>query len=158
MKTLIVYYSRSGYTRAVAEQTAEKLEDCDVYGLKPAKGYAGLRGFLRGGREALKEIPAELADRNGMPDAAAYDLVVCATPVWAGHMSPPVLGYLTEYGNRMKKAAYIVTRGGADPCGQVVEAMEKASGVKRCAQASIGKKDGNPGAAVDEFARAVRAC
>ena len=52
MKVLVVYYSRTGNTRFVAEAIAQSLE-ADIEEIKDGKNRMGVFGFLRRGYEAI---------------------------------------------------------------------------------------------------------
>jgi flavodoxin len=59
LKSLVLFYSRSGNTRRVAEMIARQLE-ADIQELVDKKGRAGMLGFLRAGRDAMKKKTTEL--------------------------------------------------------------------------------------------------
>ena len=52
MRVLVVYYSRTGNTRFVAEAVAQSLE-ADIEEIKDGKNRMGIFGFLRCGYEAI---------------------------------------------------------------------------------------------------------
>ena len=52
MKVLVVYYSRTGNTKFVAEAIAQSLE-ADIEEIKDKKNRMGVFGFLRCGYEAI---------------------------------------------------------------------------------------------------------
>ena len=52
MKTLVVYYSRSGTTAKLAERIAEELS-ADKERINCTKSYDGFWGYLRGGTTAF---------------------------------------------------------------------------------------------------------
>ncbi|MCK5584780.1 flavodoxin family protein, partial [Candidatus Bipolaricaulota bacterium] len=51
MKTLVVYYSRTGHTRKIGDEIAAALE-ADVEELKDDVGRSGPVDFVKSGREA----------------------------------------------------------------------------------------------------------
>jgi flavodoxin len=108
-KKLVVYYSRSGTTRRVAETIAAKLK-CDVEGIQDVRSRKGLFGWLRSGREAGRRTLPEI--RPTVEDPGQYDLVVLATPVWASSMSSPFRTYVTQNLGKFKRLAFLVTFGG----------------------------------------------
>jgi flavodoxin len=111
MKILVVYYSRSGRSRAVAEAIARRL-NADLQEVMPLKGYRGLFGFFRGGYQAARrKLPAiQPPDR----EAAAYDLVLFGTPIWAGRMSSPMRSCITGQKAAIKRYAFFCTAGSAE--------------------------------------------
>lgn len=125
-KALVVYYSRTGNTRKVAETLAEALgaETEEIVAKKPRKG---LRGWFFSGAEASRKIPAEIEPAK--KDPAAYDLVAIGTPVWAWTVASPVRAYLERHGKDIKQAAFFCTMGSAG-AEKTFTAMEELCGKK----------------------------
>ena len=109
-KKLVVYYSRGGVTRQVAEMIAGKLK-CDVEGIQDVRSRKGLFGWLRSGREAMRRQLPEI--KPTVKDPGQYDLVVLGTPVWAGAMSSPLRTYITQNLGMFKRLAFFATFGGS---------------------------------------------
>ena len=109
MKSLVVFYSRSGVTQTVGAAVAEALEG-DVEELLDARKRTGLLGFLRSGNEARNKKLTELQPTRLEP--SDYDLVIIGTPIWASDISSPVRTYLTHHQNAFKHVAFFYTRGG----------------------------------------------
>jgi len=120
MKTLVVFYSRTGTTKRVAEKIAEALS-CGIEEIFDTKNRSGAYGYLTAGRDAslkkltvLKPISKDLAD---------YDLVVIGTPIWAWSVSAPIRTYLENQKEKFppkadqpmadKKVAFFCTMGGS---------------------------------------------
>lgn len=77
MKTLLVYYSRSGHTAKIAQELADALE-CDIEEIIDTKNRSGIIGWLRSGRDAMNQSLTLLKDP--VNDPADYDLLVIGTP------------------------------------------------------------------------------
>ena len=138
MKALVVYYSRSGHTRQVAEALARKL-NADLQELVDRSARKGLVGWLKSGRDAIKERETELAPMVHRPED--YDLIVVGTPVWASHPAPAVRTFLGAHDLSGKRVAFFCTmnaRGGeetfdvmkgllpgGEPAGTLAIAMKK---------------------------------
>jgi flavodoxin len=112
MNGLIVYFSRTGRTRKVAE-AIQALTGFDMDEIKEAKGRGGPIGWLKSGMESTRRMlpPIEALQH----DQASYDLVVIGTPIWAANMSSPVRAYVTEHVPDIKKAALFCTGDGDNP-------------------------------------------
>ena len=110
MKTLIVYYSRTGVTKKVAEILKQKL-NCDIEEIIDTKDRKGPIGYMMGGRDAIKEYLTEIKPIAKNP--ADYELVIIGTPVWASNMAPAVRAYITEQKDKIKKVALLATYGGS---------------------------------------------
>jgi len=106
MRILVVFYSRTGNTRHVAEAIAESLK-ADIEEIRDARSRSGVLGFLRSGYEALTGKLAEIQQVAGKPDE--YDLVLVGSPVWVGRLSSPMRTYLTLYGRSIKQTAFFCT-------------------------------------------------
>lgn len=115
MKTLIVYYSRTGVTKKVAEilkaRFANLAYDCDIEEIIDTKDRKGPIGYMLSGREAMKGITPEIKPLTKNP--ADYELVIIGTPVWAFTMSSPIRTFLTEQKDKLIKVAFFLTMGGS---------------------------------------------
>lgn len=114
MKTAIVFYSMSGNTADTAAKIAAQL-GADLIRIAPETAYptAGMKKFLWGGKSALMgETPAL---QPYAFDAAAYDLVIFGSPVWAGCYAPPLRTFIHEQaaGLSGKRFAAFVCQGGS---------------------------------------------
>lgn len=122
---LVVCFSRSGYTRRVAEQLARVAgADCDV--IREPAPRNGWRGYWRSAHEALRGAAVDI--EPGSLNPRDYSLVVIGTPVWAGNVSSPVRAYISRHRGEFARLALFCTQGGsgaakvlqrmADLCGQ----------------------------------------
>ncbi len=112
MKALVVYYSRTGNTRRAAERIAQSVS-ADLEELKEETERSGLRGYVSGGRDALRRRPAALLPVER--DPSAYDLVIVGSPIWAFTLCPAVRTYLMQSAAAIKRAAFFCTHGGGGP-------------------------------------------
>lgn len=107
---LLVYYSRTGNTRRLAQQLAGLL-DADLEEIRERHGRHGMLGFARSLYDALRaHQPRIEAPRH---DARLYKMVIVGSPVWAGHVAAPVRSYLTLYGSRLRQLAFFCVRRGS---------------------------------------------
>ncbi len=107
---LVIYYSRSGNTRKAAQAIAERL-GCDIEQIKSKVTY-GMRffGFQRALAHALlKRKPRMEPLQKNLKD---YDLIIVASPVWAGTMAAPVRTFFSKYKKSIKRVAFFLTQGG----------------------------------------------
>ena len=114
MKSLIVYYSRTGNARFVAETVAAEI-GADVEEVVDLKKRSGPIGYLSGGSEARRGKETEIAPTKKSP--VQYDLIIVGTPVWASRPSPAILTYLKKNDLSGKKVAVFFTQGGKKPSG-----------------------------------------
>lgn len=112
MKTLIVYYSRTGTTKKIAEAIAQKIgADTIIEEIKDTVDRAGAKGYLISGRDATLRRLTTLQPAKYNP--ADFDLVIIGTPIWSWNLSAPVRTYVTEHGPKFKKVAFFCTMGGS---------------------------------------------
>ena len=124
MRTVIIYYSRSGRTQRLAEDVQARF-GCGIERIVTQKDFSGFMGFLRIAREAKKEHPFEIQTFRIDPDQ--LDLVVVGTPIWGGNVSTPVRDILARYKGHLRAVAFLATYGSSDP-GPAFKAMEEACG------------------------------
>ncbi len=140
MKSLVVFYSRTGNTKRVAEMIAGEMK-ADLQELVDKKGRKGPIALLRAGRDAMKEKTTELEPLRHHP--GDYDLILVGTPVWASHPAPAARTFLQSGDLSGKKVALFCTMSskgweetfeimkglltGVDVAGQLAIAMKKES-------------------------------
>ena len=112
MKSLVVYYTRTGNARFVAETIAAEI-GADVEEVIDLKKRTGALGYLSGGSDARRGKETEISPTKKSP--AEYDLVIVGTPVWAGRPAPAILTYLKKHDFADKKVAVFFTQGGKKP-------------------------------------------
>lgn len=111
MKTLVVYFSRMGHSKKVAELLKEQL-NADVEELQMIAPYPddGKPHYMKFGFQAMLGFKPELKPLGVTLDD--YDLVIIGSPTWNWRISPPVLSFITKYPLTGKKVALFVTAGG----------------------------------------------
>jgi menaquinone-dependent protoporphyrinogen IX oxidase len=103
MKTLVVYYSRDGATKKVAEEL-RLLLGADVEEITEPKGRGGPMGWVRSGREASSGTIVPINPTKY--DPSTYDVVVVGTPIWAWNVSSPVRSYMVASKGKLAKVAF----------------------------------------------------
>ena len=120
MKTLVVYYSRTGTTRKVAEEIA-KLLKADIDEVVDLKNREGPINYVIAGKDASMKKLTEIKTKK---DASKYDLVIIGTPIWNWTVTPAIRTYLTK--NKVKQTAFFCTMGGSGDK-KAFDAMEELS-------------------------------
>ncbi len=154
MKTLILYYSRSGHTAKIAQELADALEG-DIEEIIDTKNRSGIIGWLRSGRDAMNKSLTLLKDP--VNDPTEYDLIVIGTPNWAGHVSTPTRTYMHQNQAKFKEIAFFCTAGGDNFTGPFNE-MKELNGKSPVATLGVrGKeiKDGIYESNLQEFIKAL---
>jgi flavodoxin len=132
-KVLVVFYSRTGNTKKVAEDLARQL-GADIEQLVDKKDRSGIGGYLKAGRDATKEMLTDIEPLKKNP--SSYDLVIIGTPVWGWTMTPAVRTFITGNKDALKEVAFFTTAGGSKP-DRIVAKMEALSGKKAVATAGF---------------------
>jgi flavodoxin len=157
VKALVVYYSRTGVTKTVAE-TARAILQCDTEELVDTQRRKGFFGYVRSARQAMKRELTKLAPCRY--DPSDYDVAILGTPVWVYTLSVPARTWLEENKGKVKKIALLCTHGGKDGLGSTFEDAETILGLPAVAKLDLLKKDVKQARHVEpvnEFIRKVRA-
>jgi menaquinone-dependent protoporphyrinogen IX oxidase len=140
-KTLVVYYSRTGKTKLVAEDLAGRL-GADLEAIADKKPRSkGFFGYMNCGRQATFGIASAIAPPSR--DPAAYDKVVILTPVWSWNVSPPVRAWLRIMKGKINAAVFVAVSGNTEP-DKIVAEMARESGTQPKAIASFVAADFAP--------------
>jgi flavodoxin len=132
MKTLVVFYSRTGNTALIAHKIAGLL-GAGTDRIISQTDYSGRWGFARGVLHSLTDTKIGIEEASISP--ANYDLVVVGGPVWAGRVACPVRSYLRQHGFSLQDVAFFVTCGGSP--GQSLSQMEALYGGQALATLSL---------------------
>ena len=109
MKSLVVYYSRTGKTRFVAEKIASELQ-ADIEEVVDLKSRSGRFGFLKAGYDATRGNETEIGETQKSP--SDFDLIVVGTPVWNSRPASAISTYLKRNDFAGKKVAVFCTNEG----------------------------------------------
>ena len=112
MKSLVVYYTRTGNARFAAETIAAEIV-ADVEEVIDMKNRSGKLAYLTGGAAARRGKETEIAPTKKSP--ADYDLIIVGTPVWASRPAPAITTYIKKNNLSGKKVALFFTQGGKKP-------------------------------------------
>ena len=153
-KTLIVYDSRSGYTRRVAQSLAARL-DADLDEVRIVQALEGSLGYAMCAIEAIGGLAPAL--RPTTKDPGKYDLVVVGTPVWFWSLASPVRSWLERYPLRGRRFAFFCTMGGSG-ASCVFSTMKELAGGDPIATLALtdDEVDASARAKVDGFIRSLK--
>jgi flavodoxin len=110
-KILVIYFSRSGNTRALAHQIHQMVGG-DIMEIQPAEPYPDNY------HEVVEQARAELDSgyrpplKTNVEDMASYDFVFVGSPNWWQTIAPPVQSLLSQVDLSGKIIAPFITHGG----------------------------------------------
>lgn len=109
MRTLILYYSRSGTTAAAANCLAEQL-DADIGEIVCDRYRFPFLGYARAGHNSLKRVlpPITVPSQR----IASYDRLILGTPIWTSYPATPMRAFLSQNTDWPEHIALFVTYGG----------------------------------------------
>jgi len=112
MKSAVIYYSRGGVTKSIAEKIRNAFGS-DMYFVKPEKAYGGyLSAVLRNGTEKLRKKAAEVS--TPVADFSDYDVIFVGFPVWYGTMPDFMQEYIKKCGKVKGKVVVPFATAGAN--------------------------------------------
>lgn len=125
-KVLVVFFSRSGTTRRLAEHVAHATSG-DLEELRELGSRRGILGWLRSGyegtyRRSVKPLPLKRQPSD-------YDLVFVGSPTWNRALASPVRGFLQENAAALRHVALFATcsgRGATEVIAEMAGRLERA--------------------------------
>jgi hypothetical protein len=106
MSILVVYYSKSGSNRYLAEKLAAELK-ADLQPIHPRVNTFGVLVLCT-------LIKAGPGFRSLEFDPAAYDQVILVGPIWMGQLIAPLRGFLKKHAHAIRKLHFATCCGGGD--------------------------------------------
>ncbi|MBE0655836.1 MAG: hypothetical protein IH594_18695 [Bacteroidales bacterium] len=101
-RIIVIYYSRNGSNRYLAEKTARTLE-CDMEEIRPR-----LNVFI------FFLLKISLGIRSLRANIKEYDTVILCGPVWMGRFVTPLRDFVRKYGRDIRKLYFITCCGSSD--------------------------------------------
>ena len=138
-KELVVFFSRMGYVRKIAYETADKTGAC-LYEIKSTELTEGTAGFWWCGRFGMH--------RWNMPikpvtvDLSKYDHVTICAPIWVFALAAPVRSFCIEASHKIKEADYILIHHTSGKYENAVKEMDSLLGITHSRYKSIQCKKG----------------
>jgi flavodoxin len=153
-KALIIFYSKTGNTRRIAEAIAA-LGNWPTAEIHDVTSRRGAWGNMRCALESVLRIKPRI--EFDAPVLSSFDLVIIGTPVWAGHIASPVRSLLSMHRESLQRVAFFCTCGSTKP-GTVFDQLSEASGKTPISMLAISDSDLKAGAyhaKLNEFVKAL---
>lgn len=108
MRLLIVYNTRTNFTKKIAQELAKKLS-ADTEELVDLKKRTGPLGYFTAGKDAAGKRLTKLEPLR--KNIYEYDLIIIGTPVWVGTMTPAIRTFLEAQKHNIKRFVCFSTQG-----------------------------------------------
>jgi flavodoxin len=106
MESLVVYYSRTGNAKFIAEKIAANI-GADAEEIIDLKKRSGPIGFLSGGKDATQGKETKIGETKF--SSKDYNLIIIGTPVWSSSPTPAIRTYIKHNDLSGKKVAIFLT-------------------------------------------------
>ena len=125
MNTLVLFYSYSGKTKAIAEEFAAK-ESAVLSEIKDVKRPGKLKAFTVGCHSAMKgkSWPIEPPDVN----LAEYSRLILLAPIWANNPPPAFNAILEQLPSGKTVVVKMVSASGKSKCRERVDTVIQSRG------------------------------
>ncbi|WP_026884823.1 flavodoxin family protein [Clostridium akagii] len=107
MNYKVVYFSKTGNSKRVAEKIGDKLS-CEVTEITDNQDWKGVLGFLKGGYYAMTKKNVEIKINKKSTDA---DEIIVVSPLWASGVAPAIKSFLET--TKLDKVHLVVTSTGS---------------------------------------------
>ncbi|MCL2058957.1 MAG: hypothetical protein FWH01_07850 [Oscillospiraceae bacterium] len=125
MKTLVLFYSYGGTTKAIAQALAVK-KSMDIVEILDIKRPAKLKAYTAGIIAVMRNKPWPIQPLN--VDLAYYDRLIMLSPVWADNPAPPFIAALALLPPGKKIDIKMVSMSGKSNCRERLETVINAKG------------------------------
>jgi flavodoxin len=119
MSRCVIFHSYSGVTRLLAQKIKDAC-GADLIEVMPKRSYNAVTVYVVGGYRAMKDALDPIEQKK--IDVTGYDLVILATPVWAGKPTPVMNAAISALKGYEKKKVVLVATCKSQP-GNVFESM-----------------------------------
>jgi len=107
MNYKVVYFTRTGNCKRIAEKISKKLE-CEMIQVTDNKKWSGVSGFMRGGFYSTMNRKVEIETSKKIED---YDELVVISPLWASGITPAIKKFLETV--PMEKVNLVISSSGS---------------------------------------------
>ena len=137
---LVVYFSRMGYVRKLARETARRT-GAQLYEIRAAERTEGTAGFWWCGRFAMHRW--DMPIRPVALDLSAYAHVTICTPIWVFSLASPVRAFCRQAAGKIREADYVLVHHTRGRYASVAAEMDRLLGVRHTGCVSVRCRTGS---------------
>lgn len=112
MSNRVIYFSRSGKCKMVADKIAQEL-NCGTSEITDNVSWKGFFGFMRGGFYSLNQRLTQVTVEDGF-EAKDADNIIFIVPLWAGGTAPAGYSYLKKEISNIKNLFMLICSDGTE--------------------------------------------
>lgn len=109
-ETLILYYTRTGSNRMIAEHIQTQLPDATLAEIKTTDDRGGILGFITCSFDQWFDRDAEIGELT--VNVQEYDTVIISAPIWMQNLSSPARTFIKRADLKGKPLFLFITYGG----------------------------------------------
>lgn len=129
MKSIVIYFSATGRTRAAAERLKE-MTGSDIYEIRPEVPYtkADLNWLSRKSRSTveMKDRGFRPAIVEDLPDLSEYESILLGFPIW-WYTAPTIVNTFLEKAKLTGKRIVLFATSGSSGFGQTVKYLQDSA-------------------------------
>src|ERR1043165_1252872 len=110
-KVLVVYFTRTGNTRVIAQLIRRTLR-ADLFEIEPAAPYPEDYEMTVSQAQKERDSSYQPALAAAVPDIGAYEVVFLGFPIWGATIPPVVRSFLAQHDLTGKTIVPFITHGG----------------------------------------------
>lgn len=126
--TLVVYFSRMGYTRKLAYCAANET-GADIYEVESAERTDGTPGFWWCGRYGMHGWDMPIKEIK--VDLGSYQNVIICSPIWVFGPAAPMRSFCCAAKSKIKHVRYILVHHMGAPFEKAADEMDRLLGIRR---------------------------
>ncbi len=126
MKTLLAFYSFTGTTKAICDKLRKN--SLAVYEITEVKKRNKFTAYLLGSFSALRKKPSKINPIS--IKTSNYDLILIASPIWAGSLAPAAMAFIQQANLKGKKVIIVGVSASGKDCSANARAVLKSVGAE----------------------------
>lgn len=151
MENKVLFFTRSGNSKRIAEKAAEKL-GCEALEITDDVSWKGFFGFIKGGFYSINQKITRVLVENDY-NVSEADAIVLVVPLWAGNSAPAGYSFLLKEMKNIKKLYMVICNDGSDVEKAYNKLENMVGNIKN--KYSISKNKGNEDEVINDICRDI---